>query len=841
MLKTWVWRMAWRDARRGLKPLLLATICVILGVASVVTAYSFRDNLNASVRSQSKTLLGADLSIESREPLAADDEALIASIQGEQSRQISFASMVYFPASGASRLVQVRAIKGGFPYYGTLETEPASAARDFRTGANALVDENVMVQLRAQPGDRLRIGEQEFRIAGKLKKIPGETVAFSLISPRVYVPLEHLEETELLQKGSIVRYRVYYKLPPQVDADALVQNIWARLESLRLRADTVSRRMAGVAASMENLSRYLRLAVFVAVLLSGVGIASGVHVYVKGKTAAVAVLRCVGAKPRDTVFIYLLQTFMLAFGGALTGALAGAALQTVLPLAFKDFLPVNATASVAPAGIAAGMAVGLGTTLLFALIPLLPLRNISPLLALRASYETNRRRDPLSWVLYGVIAVAVTGFAVSTTASWISGLWFTAGVALAFGLLVVIAKGLAALLRKLVPGYLPFAWRQGLASLHRPNNQTAAIVLAVGLATFLLVTLYNVRHQLVQQVAERGGAGEANLVLFDVQQDQRQELRQLLSSMDIALQEQVPVVTMRLTSVKGRQVEELRADSAARIPRWALRREYRSTYRADLAVTEKLIKGRWHAKVNGDAEPIPISLEHGIAETLRVDIGDSLEFEVQGVSLRTQVANLREVDWQRVRPNFFVVFPEGVLEAAPQFYVIAARAEDAQQTAALQRSVAERYGNVSVIDITLILNTVNAVLGRVSYAIRFVAGFTILTGFAVLTAAILSSRGQRIKESILLRTLGAPRSQILTGVVAEYVFAGAVAALAGTALALAASWGLSLYFFKTIPQVTGVPLLVIPLVVTVVTVGAGVLGCWGLFRRPALDALRAEA
>jgi putative ABC transport system permease protein len=572
-----------------------------------------------------------------------------------------------------------------------------------------------------------------------------------------------------------------------------------------------------------------------------VGIASGVHVYVKGKTAAVAVLRCIGAKPRDTVMIYLLQTFMLAFAGALAGALAGAALQTVLPLAFKDFLPVNTTASVAPAGIAAGVAVGLGTTLLFSLIPLLPLRKISPLLALRASYETTRPRDVLAWLLYGVIAIGVTGFAVSTTASWISGLWFTAGVALAFGLLVVIAKGLAALLRKLIPDYLPFPWRQGLASLHRPNNQTAAIVLAVGLATFLLVTLYNVRHQLVQQVAERGGAGEANLVLFDVQQDQRQELAQLLSSMDIALQEQVPVVTMRLTSVKGRPVEELRADSAARIPRWALRREYRSSYRADLAVTEKLIKGTWHAKVNGDAEPIPISLEQGIAETLRVDIGDSLEFEVQGVPLRTQVANLREVDWQRVRPNFFVVFPEGVLEAAPQFYVIAARAQDAQQTAALQRSVAERYGNVSVIDITLILNTVNAVLGRVSYAIRFVAGFTILTGFAVLTAAILSSRGQRIKESVLLRTLGAPRSQILTGVVAEYIFAGAVAALAGTALALAASWGLSLYFFKTIPQVSGVPLLVIPLVVTVVTVGAGALGCWGLFRRPALDALRAEA
>jgi putative ABC transport system permease protein len=188
-----------------------------------------------------------------------------------------------------------------------------------------------------------------------------------------------------------------------------------------------------------------------------------------------------------------------------------------------------------------------------------------------------------------------------------------------------------------------------------------------------------------------------------------------------------------------------------------------------------------------------------------------------------------------------VVFPEGVLEAAPQFYVMAARANDPQGAANLQREVVERFGNISVIDLTLILNTLNAILSRVSYAVRFVAAFTVLTGFAVLAGAILSSRGQRIKESILLRTLGAPRSQILTGVIAEYVFAGALAAVTGTALALAASWGLSLYFFKTVAQVSAGPLMTIPLLVTLVTVGAGALGCWGLFRRSALDALRAEA
>jgi putative ABC transport system permease protein len=833
--------VAWRDARRGLKPLLLAMVCVVLGVGSVVTAYSFRDNINSSVRNQSKSLLGADLSVESREPFSAADEALIASIQGEQSRQISFASMVYFPKTGASRLVQVRAVTGAFPYYGALETDPPTAASDFRAGANALVDQNVMLQLEAQPGDGLRIGDQEFRIAGRLKKVPGETIAFSLISPRVYVPLDQLRQPELLQKGSIVRYRVLYKLPPEVDPDLLVRNLSTRLEELRLHADTVSRRATAIAGSMENLSRYLRLAVFIAVLLSGVGIASGVHVYVKGKTGVVAILRCLGAKPRETVTIYLLQTFIVACAGALVGALGGSVLQMLLPFALKDFLPVTTVVNLAPFGIGAGMAVGLGTALLFSLIPLLPLRNVPPLLALRASYEDVQLRDPLLWILYGLIVLTVTGFAVRTTGSWLFGLWFTAGVALAFGLLVAIAKSLAALLKKTFPSYLPFPWRQGLANLHRPNNQTTALMLAVGLATFLLVALYNVRHQLVAQVAMKGGPGEGNLVLFDVQQDQLQELTDLMASMKIAVREEVPVVTMRLAAVKDRPVEELRRDPAARISAWALRREYRSTYRSHLAASERLIQGNWEGKVEPGAEPIPVSLERGIAETLRVQIGDPVDFEVQGVRLRTQVASLREVDWQTVRANFFVVFPEGVLEAAPQFYVIVARAQDAQSTAAFQRALVERHGNVSVIDLTLILNTLNAVLGRVSYAVRFVAAFTILTGCAVLAGAILSSRGQRIKESILLRTLGAPQSQILTSVVAEYVFAGAVAAAAGTVLALAASWALSVYFFDSVAQVAGAPLIVIPLAVMLVTVAAGALGCWGLFRRSALDALRGEA
>jgi putative ABC transport system permease protein len=840
LFKTWVWKMAMREARRGLKPLLLSVLCVVLGVMSVVAAFSFHDNVQSSVRAQAKTLLGADLAIDSRQPFTRDAEALIRSLAGEQSRQIGFTSMAYFAGSGKSRLVQVRALSGKFPYYGMLETEPKSAAKQFEDEAGALVDENLMLQFDAQLGDRVKIGDQEFRIAGKLRKIPGEPVAFSLISPRVYVPMRYLEGSPLLQRGSLVRYRVYFKFDSNVDVDQLVRRIAPEIERLGLRADTVSRRTEAISTSMENLSRYLRLAVFVALLLAGVGVASGVHVYTKQKTPSVAVLRCIGAGPAETVIVNLIQVLIVTLAGSLIGAGLGAASQSLLPLALKDFLPVT-TVSLSVSGVWVGMGIGLGTALLFALIPLLPLRKISPLLALRSSYETvHNGRDPLLWATFALIGAGIAGFALVTTGSWFHGLYFTAGVLGVFGLLMAVARGVSALMRRLAPRLLSFPWRQGLANLYRPSNQTTAVMLAIGLGAFLMATLYGVQSMLLNEVQQRTSRGEPNLVLFDVQKDQTQKIKQLFDSFHIAVRDEVPVVTMRLGAVKGKPVEEIRSDPSSKVPDWALRREYRSTYRSRLSDTERIVKGIWRGTVASGAQPIPISIEKSLAETLRVTTGDSLRFDVQGVSLLAHVASIREVDWQRLEPNFFVVFPRGVLESAPQFYAMAARTESGRVAANLQRAIVESFPNVSVIDLTLVLDTLDSILGKVSAAIRFVALFTIVTGFAVLASAILSSRSQRLKESILLRTLGAPRSQIVTAMIAEYLFLALISCMTGTFLGTLASWGLSFYFFQTVAAISLTPMMTIVISVTAATVLAGILGSWGLFQRSALEALRAE-
>lgn len=841
-LRLWVWQLARRDLRRGVKPLLLSMSSVILAVAAVVAAFSFRENLQSNIQIQSKSLLGADLALDSREPFSTEDEALFRSLGGDQSRQVGFNSMAFFPRTGDSRLVQVRAISGSFPYYGVLESDPPFPRDRFFRGANALVDENVMLQFNVRVGDFLKLGDRELRIAGKLRKVPGESLAFSLISPKIYIPMAALESTGLVQKTSLVRYRIYFQFAPNADVDRLVEKLGSELERLHLSADTVSRRARAIASATDNLSRYLTLAVFIAVLLSGVGIASAVHVFASVKARSVALLRCIGAGPREALWVYVIQVLGMACFSAVIGTALGVATQFALPYAFKDFLPVSTVLRVAPAGIIAGCGIGLGAALLFALIPLLPLRRISPLLALRASVEADEsKRDRVVQGLFVLIGVGVWAFAVLTTGSKINGSWFAGGVLAVFGSLLLLARGASALMRRVVPDYFSFAWRQGLANLHRPNNQTVAVTLSIGLGTFLLVTLYGAQRMLINQVESRAGTGEANLVLFDVQRDQREPLAELIKAQGVSFVGEVPIVTMRLGAVKGRSVEELRADPRSRIAPWTLRREYRSSYRAELSSTEKIVAGVWHGKAAADTEPIPVSVEKGIAENLKVGLGDELEFEIQGVPIKTRVTSIREVDWQRVQPNFFVVFPEGPLENAPQFYAVVARAESAEAAARLQRAVVERFGNVSMIDLSLILNTLNAILGKVSAAVRFVALFTIVTGFAVLASAVIGSRAERVRESILLRTLGAPRAQILGVIAAEYLFLGGIAGAAGTLLGVTATWGLSLYFFAVPALIAPIPMVLIFVIVTAATVITGALGSRGIFRSSPLDALRAEA
>ncbi len=838
----WTWRMAIRDTRGARSRLLVYSLSIVIGVAALVAISSFGRDVEQGIEQQTKALLGADLVISSRNSFPPEAEALFQEIGGEQSRETSFSTMIFFPAGGGSRLLQVRALSGGFPYYGDIETFPSQAAAELRRGQGIVVEESVLAQFGAGRGDQARLGEWTTPIAGALRKVPGETMAFATMIPRAYMRMEDLPGTGLLKAGGLARYRAYFKLPPTTDAEALVKRIQPRLDALKLARQTAEDRKKDLGRSMANLNHFLSLSGFVALLLGCVGMASSIHLHVKERLGVVAVMRCVGASVAQTFAVYLIQAIGIGAVGASMGVVLGVAAQQGLPRIAADFVPLQVSPGLHGDVILRSLVLSVGTALLFALLPLLRIRFVSPCEIIRQPFaaSTHRAADPAAVVLKCLVGIVVTVYTVNHSEKWTHGLGIAGGLALTLALLAAAGFVLGKAARAWLPKSAPFVWRQGLANLYRPNNRTVLTLVALGFGTFLMMTLSMVQSNLLSELVTDADGARPNMILFDIQPDQREGVVEALERSRAPVQDVAPVVVMRLASVKGVPVEQLITNKSDAIPNWVLRREYRSTYRDRLVDSEKLAGGSFISSVDpgsGDL-PAPISLEEGIAKDLRVGLGDELTFDVQGLKIRTRVSSLRTVDWRRVQANFFVVFPLGVLEEAPRWYIIATRTRDALESARVQQAVVREFPTVSVLDLALVMKTVDEVVGKIAFAVRFMALFTISTGLLVLAGAVWSGRTQRLSECVLMRTLGASRNQVLGVLFAEYLFLGALGAATGGLLAILASWGLATFVFKMAFSFALLPVVMGCAVVCLVTILSGLLASLGLTRHPPLMVLR---
>jgi putative ABC transport system permease protein len=836
-------KMAWRDSRASRRRLALFSLSIVLGVAALVAIGSFSANLQHAIEGQAKGLLGADLAVQSRSALTPEAKAFLESLGGERANEVSFSSMVVFTGSGGqTRLISLRAMEGGYPFYGEFLTDPKDAAGRLARGeAVAVIEETLMSQYQVKPGDSIKLGSSQFTVVGALKTIPGESAAVALLSPRVFIPMSRLAETGLLGPGSLVRYKTYFKFPPERDVEALVRDLRGRFRELRLGFDTVEERKRELGQGIRNVYAFLSLVGFVALFLGAIGVASAIHVYVRQKIGTVAVLRCLGASAWRSFAVYLVQGLGLGLFGALLGAAVGVAVQLALPSLVKGVLPFDVDFFVSWAAVARGVGAGLVICVLFTLLPLLPIRRVSPLVAIRSSFaEAADRPDPLRWVVYVAIVLAVAVFAWWQTPRWQIGVGFVVALGVSFGVLAGMARAVAWMARRFFPRRAPYVWRQGVANLHRPNNRTVLLLLALGLGTFLIVTLALTRATLLAQIQGTSDGNRPNLLFFDIQDDQIGPLRELLAKEGAPIQAQAPIVTMRISRLKGRTVEQVLKDETSRIPSWTLRREYRSTYRGAVAATEKVVEGTFVGSVPPGTEVTPISIERELAKDMQLALGDTVEFDVQGVPMQTRVASIREVEWRRLEPNFFIVFPEGVLESAPKFFVAATRVATPADSARVQQAVVGAIPNVSAIDLTLILQTLDGIFSKVQFVVQFMALFTVATGVIVLAGAILSGRYQRLRETVLLRTLGATRRQLLQIQMVEYAILGVLASVVGCGLALASSELMARFVFETKGVFAPATLAGAVVSVVAVTLATGLLSNRGVATHPPLEVLRQE-
>ena len=836
--------MAWRDSRRSRQRLLLFMSSIVLGIAALVAINSFGDNLARSIDEQAQELLGADLTASYSKEQSEGTQNLLRSLGQDHAYEVAFPSMVVFPKAQGLRLGQVKALEGNFPYYGDWETQPASAVGQFRRAMVtkqhlALVEDGLLIQFGAQVGDSVKIGNLMFLVAGRVMKTPGQTAIASTVAPSVYIPQSLLSQTGLIQVGSRVNYKYYYRFPPKTNIAAIAKKLEPQFDKSGISSDTVEGRKKQTGRSFDDLTKYLNLVAFVALLLGCVGVASAVNLYVKEKLQSVAVLRTLGTSGRQAFLIYLVQTALMGLLGAIIGAMLGSVIQLLLPRVFGSFLPVTVDTAISWSAVGQGIGTGLLIATLFALLPLLVIRKVSPLRVLRASYaDDTASRDGWQWVVYVTIILAIAGFAYWQIHSWNLALGFTGGLITAFAVLAGMAQLLILAVRKFFPSSWSYVWRQSLANLYRPQNQTLILVVSIGLGAFLIATLYLTQSLLLGRVQLSASGGQPNMVLFDIQNEQKAGVKALVKQYKMPVLQEVAVVTMRLLDINGQSVEAIRKDTARKIPEWGLTREYRATYRDSLISSEKLISGRPPYMANNG---IPhISVDDDYFGRLKLKLGDTLTFNVQGTPIQTVIGGTRKVDWQRVQTNFLVVFPKGVLDQAPQFQVLMTRTPDTRQAALFQRDLVGRFPNVSAIDLGLILKTLDEILGKISFVIRFMALFSIITGLLVLSSSVVISKYQRIQESVLLRTLGANRNQILQITLIEYLFLGLLAALSGILLSLLAAWSLAKFVFEVPFTPQPIPLLVITAVVTGLTMLIGVFNSREVLVRPPLEVLRAE-
>jgi putative ABC transport system permease protein len=835
--------MARRESRATWRRLLIYLVAITLGVAALVAINSFRANVTAAVRDGSRDLMGADLQLGSRWTISDDVEALIDSLENagtSVARTISFSSMALATSSGLTRLVEVQAPTGGYPFYGELVTDPPDIWYSFRESRHVLVDPGLLVQLDTNIGDTLAIGRERFLIAGTVTSVPGDIGLRTIFGLRVYIPQPYLEATGLLGYGSMSYHQVYLKADDPEGLGAWAESRDSLFEANRIWYTTVEEYEEDLTSGLDRMSRFLGLVGLVALLLGGVGVASGVHVFVSEKLDTAAVLRCLGARQRQTFAIYLLQAAMMGLSGAVLGVGLGVAVQAVVPRVLSDFLPLDVPFSLEPAAIAAGLFIGVWVATLFALLPLLRIKDVAPLRALRRDFErAGRRRDPWRLATYAALGFSLLALTVWQAPQPGIGIGFAAAAAITAGALGITARLLMKLTRRFFPKRARFPVRQGIANLFRPHNQTVAVTLAIGSGVFLIAMLYVVQRNLLDQITMETRPDRPNLLMFDVQADQADGVAELIRSSGAPVLQSTPIVPARLTRLGERSVEEVLADSSGpRVPRWALLREYRHTYRDTLVRSEELIGGEWFDE-GASAAGIPrISLEEDIADDLKVEVGDRITWDFQGVLIETEVASLRRVDWTNFEPNFFAVFEPGVLNDAPQSRVMLSRVDEPRARAELQRDLVVSYPNVSVIDLTVIIEAIDTILGKVALAIRFMALFSIASGLVILVGAIATSRYQRMRESVLLKTLGA-RSRVIGRILAtEYFALGSFAGFAGVALAAVAGWAAITFLFELTFHLPGLPLLAFWLSTAALTTIIGLANSRDVVKRTPLAGMR---
>jgi len=771
-------RLARRELRGGLRGLRIVIACLALGVAAIAAVGTLRAATEAGLAEDATRILGGDVEIHSTyRTLPPEGRAWIATQGGRLSEIVQMRAMAVGP-SGERSLVELKAVDGAYPLYGALVLDPP--------GATGLVLAPAIIErLGLAIGDEVRIGEARFPLTARLVTEPDEVATPTIFGPRAMIPLAALDSTQLVQPGSLVTYEYRIALPPGTDVRAFAAALRAQPFAdggWRIRrADQAS---PSVARFVDQAASFLVLAGLTALLVGGIGVATGVRAWLEARATTIATLRCLGA-PADLIFAtYLAQVLVLAAIGIGLGLVLGYGLTWIAASALAGALPVPPRLGFYPWPLLLAALYGLLTALAFSLWPLGRARDIPGAALFRDGVVAQAARPRLSLVLTTALAgLLLVGLVVGTAdRPWFAAA-FCAGAVATLGLFRLGASLVMTAARAVPRLPLPSV-RLGLANLYRPGAPTPIMLVALGIGLTTLAAVAMIEGNLRRQISDSLPDVAPSFYFIDIQNDQAAAFdRTARAQPGVTEVARVPSLRARIVAVNGVPAAQVPAtpDTA-----WALSGDRGLTFAARMPEDTHLTAGQWWpADYSG---PPLVSFDAGLAAGWGLQVGGTITVNVLGRDIELKVASLRDVAWRSLSINFTLIGSPGLLESAPHTHIATIRNDSAQDGAVL-RALTDAFPNISGIRVRDALEAIATLLGRLATAVSATASVTLLAGMLVLAGAVAAGQARRVRDAVVLKTVGALRSQIRAAYLVEFgvlgIASGLLAALAGTAAAWA--------------------------------------------------------
>jgi len=840
-------RLALRELLRSSGKLVLPVLCLAVAVAAHSSTKSLSARILDSMNREARAMAGGDLEIGSPRPLSSESRALaLAALPpGTETATVKeFLSMARDPKTDRTRMVEVRAVSGGFPFYGGVETAPADSLPLLEQDVVALAQPEITPQLGVTTGGEIRLGQATFKIGALVIHEPGPAPGAFALGPRIWISERALARTKLEQTGSRIRYRTVFKIE-KVATDEQIENWKNMIDTILadpgLRVRTYKEANPQLRGFYERLTDFLSLMSLFVFLLAGIGVASSLQSHLRSRLATVAILRCVGASSRQILGIFLSQAVCIGALGSAIGVAAGALLSRALPSLLGQLVDFpSVSGAVASSGMVYIFSFGLGLaiTLLFSAVSLVELPDVRPLRLLRP--EDGIATPGWKKIVAGAASVLLL-MAVGTveTGSIAYGGGTVAGI-VAFGALVfgVIFALLTASSRfRLLQ--LPFALRYGTKNLFRSRAQSSLTIAVLSLGILLLASVQVLRGGMLGELTGAQASLRPQLFLIDIGDEQRAGVEKLLHGISRPARfNWNKLIRARMKSVNGeavkREPDGNRDDAPANRSR-----EYNLSERESLyAEAESVVGGKfWSAPLAPGGVP-EVSVADTFADRAGIKLNDRILFEIQGVEITARVTSLRRVRWSTFQPNFMVLFRPGSLEGAPFQWITSVGGVSPAEKSRAQSELVRDYPTVTAIDIDEVTGRLLDVAGRLEAVVKFLSAFTLAAGLLILAMMAIENARARSPEIALLKVLGGTRSDLAAAVGWEFTLLGAVAAFAGALGALALGYGILRNRFGVEPNLLTPEALGLLALLVLGSAFTGLIASLRVFRVKPLETLR---